>query len=224
MVFQFQAGDNLRTYLTDTDVRDLSLELTDKIKASGYNPTLAVPILRGGFYIFMFFQEALFLEGERIPYCEVGTSRFDEYGRESSHVKVWGISRLLRRIEELEREYGPQRLLGIDEVYDKGHSYEAILKKLREDSERLSRPMPKIELATGYYKPTRREVGQPPKIYCRETAEWLVFPHELNYIQDLPDNLIREAYGAKTLEYVRKHSKQQLIAAEKLTLPILHHQ
>ncbi len=37
-----------------------------------------------------------------------------------------------------------------------------------------------IRVAVPWYKPSRNETELVPDYYLRETAEWLVFPHELD--------------------------------------------
>jgi hypothetical protein len=37
-----------------------------------------------------------------------------------------------------------------------------------------------MRIAVPWYKPTRNETDLVPDYFLRETAEWLVFPHELD--------------------------------------------
>ena len=41
-----------------------------------------------------------------------------------------------------------------------------------------------IRVAVPWYKPSRNETDVVPDYFIRETAEWLVFPHELDALTD----------------------------------------
>jgi len=69
-------------------------------------------------------------------------------------------------------------LLIVDDVFDSGHSIEAVLKEL---SEKTRKNMPTtIKVACPWYKPERNATDIVPDYYIHETDSWLVFPHELN--------------------------------------------
>ena len=68
-------------------------------------------------------------------------------------------------------------LLIVDDVFDSGHSLEAVIEEL---SRRCRRNLPeKIRIATVYYKPERRRSALVPDFFVHETSQWLVFPHEI---------------------------------------------
>ncbi|TGY91558.1 hypothetical protein E5162_14190 [Marinicauda pacifica] len=69
------------------------------------------------------------------------------------------------------------RLLIVDDVFDRGHSLETLIGRLREG---CGPAMPgEVKTACVWYKPTRRETELAPDYYVHETARWLVCPHEL---------------------------------------------
>lgn len=69
-------------------------------------------------------------------------------------------------------------MLIVDDVFDSGHSLEAIIKTLKE---KCRRNMPEVvKIATVYYKPKRNLTDLVPDFYIHETDAWLVFPHELH--------------------------------------------
>ncbi|HEY1890732.1 MAG TPA: phosphoribosyltransferase family protein, partial [Steroidobacteraceae bacterium] len=68
-------------------------------------------------------------------------------------------------------------LLIVDDVFDSGHSLEAVIAQLKR---RCRRNLPqKIRIATVYYKPERRQTLLAPDYFVHETSQWLVFPHEI---------------------------------------------
>lgn len=70
------------------------------------------------------------------------------------------------------------QLLIIDDVFDSGHSLEAVLAELRRRCRRNLANQ--IRIATVYYKPERNRSSLKPDYYVRSTDNWLVFPHELH--------------------------------------------
>jgi len=69
-------------------------------------------------------------------------------------------------------------LLIVDDVFDTGLSVQAIIEKI---SGRARRNTPdRIKVATAYYKPTKNKTKLTPDFFAHETADWLVFPHEVD--------------------------------------------
>ncbi|MEE8345268.1 MAG: hypothetical protein V3R35_08005, partial [Woeseiaceae bacterium] len=62
--------------------------------------------------------------------------------------------------------------------FDTGHTIKAVIDEL---TKRARGNTPEdIRVAVPWYKPTRNETDLVPDYCIRETAEWLVFPHELD--------------------------------------------
>ncbi|MEX1265792.1 MAG: phosphoribosyltransferase family protein, partial [Woeseia sp.] len=70
------------------------------------------------------------------------------------------------------------RVLIIDDVFDTGNTFAAVINEIRQRA-RDNTPAD-IRMAVPWYKPTRNETDLEPDYYLHETAEWLVFPHELD--------------------------------------------
>ena len=71
-----------------------------------------------------------------------------------------------------------KRVLIVDDVFDTGNTIKAVIEELRR---RARDNMPEdIRVAVPWYKPERNETDLEPDYFIRETAEWLVFPHELD--------------------------------------------
>lgn len=70
------------------------------------------------------------------------------------------------------------RLLIVDDVFDTGNTIVAVIEEL---SKRARGNTPEdIRVAVPWFKPTRNETDISPDYFLHETAEWLVFPHELD--------------------------------------------
>jgi len=77
----------------------------------------------------------------------------------------------------IEEANASDSLLVVDDVFDSGHSIEALLKEL---SEKMRLNMPgKVRIATPWYKPGNNETKLVPDYCIHETDKWIVFPHEL---------------------------------------------
>lgn len=70
------------------------------------------------------------------------------------------------------------RLLIVDDVFDTGNTFAAVLAELRRKA-RANTP-DDIRIAAPWFKPSRNETDLVPDYFLYETAEWLVFPHELD--------------------------------------------
>ena len=88
-------------------------------------------------------------------------------------------------IKTIRRE---DRVLIIDDVFDTGNTIKAVIGEIRNRA-RGNTPE-EIRIAVPWFKPSRNETDLVPDFYLRETAEWLVFPHELDALT--PDEM-REA-------------------------------
>jgi hypoxanthine-guanine phosphoribosyltransferase len=73
-------------------------------------------------------------------------------------------------------------------VFDTGNTIKAVIEELGNRA-RDNTP-DDIRIAVPWYKPERNETDIKPDYFIRETAEWLVFPHELDALE--PDELRRE--------------------------------
>ncbi len=70
------------------------------------------------------------------------------------------------------------RVLIVDDVFDTGNTIKAVVDEI---GLRARGNTPEdIRVAVPWYKPTRNMTDLVPDYYIKETAEWLVFPHELD--------------------------------------------
>ena len=103
-------------------------------------------------------------------------------------MKVFALGYL---IDTLDPE---DRLLIIDDVFDRGRSIRAFLAELRA---RCRHNMPRdIRIATVYYKPRRNVTDLKPDFFVHETDQWLIFPHEIDGL---------------TIDEIRRHKPEAAI-------------
>jgi hypoxanthine phosphoribosyltransferase len=154
----------------DKLLRD-SLELARRVVASGMRPTFLVAMWRGGAPIGIAVQEVLEYNSIHADHIAIRTSSYSGIDVQHKSVRVHATDYLVSRLE------AEDELLIVDDVFDSGHSLEAVIEEL---TRRCRRNLPQtIRTATVYYKPERRRTALVPDFYVHETSHWLVFPHEI---------------------------------------------
>ncbi len=160
-----------KTVLTAQDLLKDSFELGVRILESGFQPTLIIAIWRGGTPVGVAVQEILAYCGIESDHIAIRTSSYvgvDERGA----VAVHGLNYIIKKV------CYDDRVLIVDDVFDTGHTIKAVIDEL---TKRARGNTPEdIRVAVPWYKPTRNETDLVPDYCIRETAEWLVFPHELD--------------------------------------------
>ena len=160
-----------KTVLSAQDLLEDSFRLGVKVLESGFEPTLIVAIWRGGTPVGMALQEVLEYCGVESDHIAIRTSSYlgvDERGE----VAVHGLNYIIKKIRH------DDRVLIVDDVFDTGNTMKAVVDEIRRRA-RGNTPE-EIRVAVPWFKPSRNETDMVPDFYLRETAEWLVFPHELD--------------------------------------------
>ena len=160
-----------KTVLSAQDLLEDSIELGIQVLESGFQPTMIIAIWRGGTPVGMALQETLSYCGVESDHIAIRTSSYtgvDERG----HVAVHGLNYIVKKICH------DDRVLIVDDVFDTGNTIVAVVNELRRRA-RDNTPED-IRVAVPWFKPSRNETDMTPDYYMRETAEWLVFPHELD--------------------------------------------
>jgi hypoxanthine phosphoribosyltransferase len=160
-----------KIYVTATSLLQDSFRLAARIHRSGFRPDFIVGIWRGGTPVGIAIQEYFEYVGVRPDHIAVRTSAYVGIGQRSKTIRVHGLHYI---IEEANAD---NSLLVVDDVFDSGHSIEALLKELKEKM-RLNMPR-HFKIATPWYKPGNNETSLVPDYYLHETDAWIVFPHEL---------------------------------------------
>ncbi|HEY7890477.1 MAG TPA: phosphoribosyltransferase family protein [Steroidobacteraceae bacterium] len=148
-----------------------SMELAVRIVRSGFRPTFLVALWRGGAPIGITVQEVLEYHGIHTDHVAIRTSTHMAIEERSDTVRVHAIDYLVSRLSF------EDRLLLIDDMFDSGRSFEAVLQELER---RCRRNLPgSVRIATAYYKPSRNRTALIPDYFVQQTESWLVFPHEI---------------------------------------------
>ena len=116
-------------------------------------------------------QELLDVLGVTADHIAIRTSSYTGIGERDRHVKVHGLSYIIRQLES------EDSLLIVDDVHDTGLSIDQVIHDLHRACKKNT---PEIRIATPYYKPGNNKTDRVPDYYIHETADWLVFPHELH--------------------------------------------
>ena len=157
--------------LTAQDLLEDSFRLGVKILESGFEPTMIIAIWRGGTPVGMAVQEILAYCGIDADHIAIRTSSYDGVDQRG-RVAVHGLNYIVKKI------CYDDRLLIVDDVFDTGNTFAAVLAEL-ERRARANTP-DDIRIAAPWFKPARNETELIPDYYLHETADWLVFPHELD--------------------------------------------
>lgn len=177
-----------KTYLNAEDLLRDSFQLAINILKSDFRPNFIVGVWRGGTPIGIAVQELLDYYGVESDHIAIRTSSYIGMQQQKT-VKVHGLEYIIENIN------AEDSLLIVDDVFDSGRSIEAVMRDL---NLKCRKNMPEdVRIATVYYKPTRNKTSLKPDFYCRETDEWLVFPHEL---KDLSIEEIEQNKGLKLPE------------------------
>jgi uncharacterized protein len=160
-----------KTVLTAQDLLEDSFSLGLQVIESGFDPTLIIAIWRGGTPVGMAVQEILAYCGVESDHIAIRTSSYvgvDERGA----VAVHGLNYIVKKVCH------DDRVLIVDDVFDTGNTIVAVIDEL---TRRARGNTPEdIRVAVPWFKPTRNQTDVVPDYFLHETAEWLVFPHELD--------------------------------------------
>jgi hypoxanthine phosphoribosyltransferase len=173
-----------KTVLSAQDLLEDSFELGVRILEDGFRPTMIIAIWRGGTPVGVAVQEIMAYAGVESDHIAIRTSSY--HGVDArGEVAVHGLNYIVKKICH------DDRVLIVDDVFDTGNTIKAVIEEL---GRRARDNTPEdIRIAVPWFKPTRNETDLLPDYFVHETAEWLVFPHELDALT--PEEL-REARPA----------------------------
>jgi hypoxanthine phosphoribosyltransferase len=160
-----------KTVISAQELLEDSFRLGLRVLESGFQPTMIIAIWRGGTPVGMAVQEILAYCGVQADHIAIRTSSYVGVDERSS-VVVHGLDYVVKKICH------DDRLLIVDDVFDTGNTIVAVIEEL---TKRARGNTPEdIRVAVPWYKPSRNETDIEPDYFERETAAWLVFPHELD--------------------------------------------
>lgn len=161
-----------KIYISAEQLMQDSVQLAQQILESDFRPNYIVGVWRGGTPVGIAVQETLDFFGIETDHISIRTSSYRGIEKQRSRVRVHGMSYLTKQLN------AEDSLLIVDDVFDTGLSVSAIIEKIRG---RARKNAPEnIKVATAYYKPTKNKTKLKPDFHIHETAEWLVFPHEVD--------------------------------------------
>ncbi len=160
-----------KTVLSAQDLLEDSFQLGLQVLESGFEPTLIIAIWRGGTPVGMAVQEILAYAGVDADHIAIRTSSYVGVDQRGA-VAVHGLNYIIKKICH------DDRVLIIDDVFDTGNTIKAVIDEI---GRRARGNTPEdIRIAVPWFKPSRNETDIVPDYFVHETAEWLVFPHELD--------------------------------------------
>lgn len=160
-----------KLYITANELLDDSFRLAHKVLESGFRPDYIVGVWRGGTPVGIAVQEYLDYRGVKTDHIAIRTASYTGIDARNNNVEVHGLHYIVDNIN------ADDKLLLVDDVFDTGHSIDAIFNELEKQ---CRRNMPRdTRVATIYYKPKKRQTRRVPDYYIHENNHWLVFPHEL---------------------------------------------
>lgn len=161
-----------KKYITAQELLEDSFRLAAKVYEDGFRPQFIVGIWRGGAPIGIAVQEYFDYKKVETDHIAVRTSSYYGINKQSKEITVHGLHYI---IENANADDG---LLIVDDVFDSGRSIKALIAKLKLT---MRNNMPQdVRIACPWYKPNNKQVDITPDYYVYESAEWLVFPHELS--------------------------------------------
>ncbi len=168
-----------KTVITAQELLEDSFRLGVKVLESGFEPTLIIAIWRGGTPVGMALQEILTYCGIESDHIAIRTSSYVGVDQRGT-VAVHGLNYMVKKV------CYDDRVLIVDDVFDTGNTIKAVIDELT--SRARGNTPEDMRIAVPWYKPTRNETHLVPDYFVRETAEWLVFPHELDALT--PEELL----------------------------------
>ncbi len=160
-----------KTIISAQELLEDSFRLGVKVLESGFEPTMIIAIWRGGTPVGMALQEILAYCGIEADHIAIRTSSYSGVDQRGA-VAVHGLNYMVKKVS------CDDRVLIVDDVFDTGNTIKAVIDEIMMRA-RGNTPGD-MRVAVPWYKPTRNKTDLVPDYYIRETAEWLVFPHELD--------------------------------------------
>ncbi|MEM9605623.1 MAG: phosphoribosyltransferase family protein [Pseudomonadota bacterium] len=161
-----------KTFISAESLLADSYRLAAQVIQSDFRPNFIVGVWRGGTPVGIAVQELFDYYGLHCDHIAIRTSSYYGIDQTDKTVRVHGLDYIIKNVNS---EDG---LLIVDDVFDSGRSIMAIIETL-ERKARKNTPAD-IRVATAYYKPDRNSSPREPDYYVHETADWLVFPHEMS--------------------------------------------
>jgi len=160
-----------KQYLGAQQLLEDSFRLGAEIIRDGFRPSMMIAIWRGGVPMGIAIQELMAWYGIETDHIAIRTSSYSGIDGRASEIRIHGMDYLVKNCTH------EDRLLIVDDVFDTGHTIDAVIRHLQQRA-RLNSPR-EIRVAVPYYKPSRNQTGRRPDYFIYETERWLKYPHSL---------------------------------------------
>lgn len=170
-----------KQYISAQSLLDDSFRLGAMVYDSGFRPSFILAIWRGAAPIGIAVQEFLSYRGVVADHIAIRTASYTGIDDQSREIAIYGMNYIIKNVTF------EDRLLIVDDVFDTGHTIEALIKYIKNKARRNTPE--DIRVAVPYYKPARNMTDRVPDYYLHETGRWLKYPHSL---EGLTDKEVRE--------------------------------
>lgn len=170
-----------KLYISPQSLLDDSFRLGAMVYDSGFRPSFILALWRGAAPIGIAVQEFLAYRGVASDHIAIRTASYTGIDEQSREIAIYGMNYLIKNVTF------EDRLLIVDDVFDTGHTIEALIGHLNAKARRNTPE--DIRVAVPYYKPNRNQTDRVPDYFIHETDRWIKFPHSL---EGLSDDEIRE--------------------------------
>lgn len=160
-----------------------SFRLARQVLDSGWRPDVLVALWRGGTPVGVAVHEFLAYHGVDTRHMAIKCSSYSGIG-------VRGKVLFEYADPALDSILPGQRVLVIDDIFDSGGTADAVIQRL--NPHRVD-----VRLATVFWKPASSHVPRQPDYHVRTTADWIVFPHEIQGLTH--EELCRKSVGLSAL-------------------------
>lgn len=163
-------------YISPQSLLDDSFRLGSMVFDSGFHPSFILALWRGAAPIGIAVQEFLSYRGVVSDHIAIRTASYTGIDNQSTEIAIYGLNYLIKNVTHKDR------LLIVDDVFDTGHTIEALINHLQEKARRNTPE--DIRVAVPYYKPSRNLTNRVPDYFLHETGQWLKFPHSLEGLSE----------------------------------------
>lgn len=165
-----------KLYIDANQLLDDAFKLASTIYDSKFVPDLIVVVWRGGALVGLAIHEYFRFRQLDTDHITIRAQSYTGINKRSGDVKLAGMDYIYDNTGE------NSKLLIVDDVFDTGRSFKAIMDGLETHYGPAVRE--RTRTACPWYKPANNQTELVPDYYLHETADWLVFPHELVGLND----------------------------------------
>jgi hypoxanthine phosphoribosyltransferase len=161
-----------KTYLSANAYLSDIWRLAEGIVKSSWRPDLIVALWRGGAPVGAAVHEFMKAVGLETRHIAVKCSSYGGIGDSQGEVRF-------EMCEEVFASIRPgEKVLVVDDVLDTGKTASAVKARLESRGAQM-------RLAVVYWKPDNDLTGMSPDYFvCRRSGDWIVFPHEIDGLDD----------------------------------------